>query len=201
MQIRLKLSKNQVIYEISGQFLTYLRNWFLLSNLISECLHTQIRCTKIFIKFLFQDKKWMRLQYCNFHQYQHIFAVARWNHPYGDQEWRTNLWSQALVGMYVVSLFLCMPIKNTSDIVRRKVTGNKRIWLEKSNVVFQDELELSRANEEGTEEVLNVQHNGTGKSKWWGSSHIGPARGHSLKLKNHVCIQKKILAIGLQSRP
>ena len=37
---------------------------------------------KNFIKFLFQDKKWQRLQYCNFHQYQHIFAVARWNHPY-----------------------------------------------------------------------------------------------------------------------
>ena len=76
------MSWNQVIYEISGQYFTYLRNWFLLLNLISECLHNQIRCTRIFIKFLFQDKKWQRLQYCNFHQYQHIFAVAKWNHPY-----------------------------------------------------------------------------------------------------------------------
>ena len=80
------MSRNLVNYLILGQFLTYLQNWFLLSNLISECLHTLIRCTKIFIKFLFQDKKWTRLQYCNFLQYQHIFAVARWNHPYA----RTN---------------------------------------------------------------------------------------------------------------
>ena len=34
-------------------FLTYLQNWFMLSKLISECLHIRIRCTKIFIKFLF----------------------------------------------------------------------------------------------------------------------------------------------------
>ena len=46
---------------------------------------------------------------------------------YGDQEGRTNHWSRALVGIDVVSLFLCMTIKNTSDIERRKVTGNKRI--------------------------------------------------------------------------
>ena len=77
------MSENQVIYEISRQSLTYLQNWFFLSNLEFKCLHAQIRCTRIFIKILFQDKKWQRLQYCNFHQYQHIFAVAGWNHPYG----------------------------------------------------------------------------------------------------------------------
>ena len=54
----------------------------LIFALKSECLYTQIKCTKIFIKFLFQDEKWTRLQYCNFQQYQHIFAVAGWNHPY-----------------------------------------------------------------------------------------------------------------------
>ena len=59
-----------------------MENCFLLSNLISECLHTQIISTKIFIKFLLLDKKSQGLQYCNFHQYQHIFAVAGWNHPY-----------------------------------------------------------------------------------------------------------------------
>ena len=77
-----KLAKNQVIYEISGQFLTYLQNWFLLSNLISECLNTLIISTKNFIKFLLLEKRWQGLQYCNFHQYHHIFAVAGWNHPY-----------------------------------------------------------------------------------------------------------------------
>ena len=78
----LKLSGNQVIYQIFRQSLTYLQNWFLLSNLISECLHTLLISTKFFIKFLLLDKKWQWLQYCNFHQCQHIFAVARWNHPY-----------------------------------------------------------------------------------------------------------------------
>ena len=46
------------------------------------CLHTLLISTKMFIKFLLLDKKWQRLQYCNFHQCQHIFAVARCNHPY-----------------------------------------------------------------------------------------------------------------------
>ena len=41
-----------------------------------------MRCTRIFIKFVFQDKKLQGLQYWNFHQYQHILAVAGWNHPY-----------------------------------------------------------------------------------------------------------------------
>ena len=59
-----------------------MQNWFLLWILKFGCLLTRIRCTRILIKFLFQDKKWQRLQYCNFYQYQHIFAVARWNHPY-----------------------------------------------------------------------------------------------------------------------
>ena len=53
-----------------------------LSNLISECLHNQIICTKNFTKFLFQVKKWEQFQNCHFHQYQHIFAVAGGNHPY-----------------------------------------------------------------------------------------------------------------------
>ena len=33
-----------------------MRNWFLLSNLEFECLHARIRCTRIFIRFLFRDK-------------------------------------------------------------------------------------------------------------------------------------------------
>ena len=49
---------------------------------ISECLHTQIKSTTIFIKISLLDNKWQGLQYCNFHQYQHIFTVAGWNHPY-----------------------------------------------------------------------------------------------------------------------
>ena len=50
------MSKNQVIYEILGQFLTYLQNWFLLSNLEFECLHAQIGCRRIFIKFFSRIK-------------------------------------------------------------------------------------------------------------------------------------------------
>ena len=46
---------------IFGKFLTYL-----LSNLISRSLHTQIMCTKIFIKILLQDKKLQWWQNCNF---------------------------------------------------------------------------------------------------------------------------------------
>ena len=61
----------------------HMQNWNLLSNLEFECFHAQIRWTRNFIRFLFADKKWQRLQYFNFHQYQHIFAVARWNHLYG----------------------------------------------------------------------------------------------------------------------
>ena len=72
------MSKNLVNYLILGQFLTYLQNCCLLS----ECLHTQIINKKIVIKFLLLDKKWQGLQYHNFHQYQHIFAVVGWNHPY-----------------------------------------------------------------------------------------------------------------------
>ena len=58
-----------------------MQNRFFISNLISECLHTLKISTIIFINFILLDKKWQRLQYCNFHQCQHIFAVARWNHP------------------------------------------------------------------------------------------------------------------------
>ena len=47
---------------IFRQFLTYLQNCFLHWNSKSECYNTQIICTKIFIKFLLQDKKWSRLQ-------------------------------------------------------------------------------------------------------------------------------------------
>ena len=43
-------------------FWKYLPNWFVPSKLISECYNTQIICTKIFIKFLLQDKKWQRLR-------------------------------------------------------------------------------------------------------------------------------------------
>ena len=89
------MSGNLVNYLIFRQFLTFLQNWFWLSNLISECLHTLLISTKIFIKFLLLDKKWQRLQYCNFHQCQHIFAVARWNHPYvggGVQSFQLALW-------------------------------------------------------------------------------------------------------------
>ena len=34
--------------------------------LLSGSLHTQIICTKMFIKLLLQDKKWQRWQNCNF---------------------------------------------------------------------------------------------------------------------------------------
>ena len=44
-----------------------MQNWFWLSNLISECLHTLLISTTIFIKFLLLDKKWQWLQYCNIH--------------------------------------------------------------------------------------------------------------------------------------
>ena len=120
-QICLKLSRNLINYLIFGQFLTYLQNWFLLSNLISECLHTQIRCTKFFNKFLFQDKKWQRLQYCNFHQFQHIFAVARWNHPYDkySMQWYLHkIWG--LFWKYELTMILnprfSVIVKNSADM-------------------------------------------------------------------------------------
>ena len=49
-------------YLICRKFLTYLQNWFWLSNLISECLHTLLISTK----FLLEDKNWQRLQYHRF---------------------------------------------------------------------------------------------------------------------------------------
>ena len=71
----LRMSGNLVNYLIFRQFLTFLQNWFWLSNLISECLHTLLISIKIFIKFLLLNKKWQRLQYCNFHQCQNIFLL------------------------------------------------------------------------------------------------------------------------------
>ena len=53
------LSKNPVNWgldPIYGKFVTFLKNWFMLSSLISECVKTQLICTKIFIKFLLRDK-------------------------------------------------------------------------------------------------------------------------------------------------
>ena len=62
----------------------YWKNFCLRSNSKSECLQTQIMSTKFFRKFVLQGKRWQRLQNRNFHQLQQIFAVARWNHPYGS---------------------------------------------------------------------------------------------------------------------
>ena len=92
----LKIVQKSCNYLIFGQFLAYLQNCFLLSNLISESLHPQMISTTIFIKLLLLDKKWQGLQYCNFHQYQHIFAVARWNHPYDIKTYdimKSDTWS------------------------------------------------------------------------------------------------------------
>ena len=52
------MSRNLVNYLIFGQFLTYLQNWLWLPNLKSECLHTQIRCTRILIKFYSRIKNY-----------------------------------------------------------------------------------------------------------------------------------------------
>ena len=95
--------------------MTYLKNWFLLSKLEVECLLARIRCTIIFIKFLFQDKKWQRLQYCYFHQYQQIFAVARWNHPY--------MWLLTLYYSVFLSYF---------KIIISNVSSSNNIWHDKS---------------------------------------------------------------------
>ena len=103
-----------------------MQNWFLLSNLISECLHTQIRCTNIFIQFLFEDKKWQWLQYCNFHQYQHIF---RWNHPYAGEEvgWHTGHWLHTYSMWDYAFCFWTTPLMlvpinfwGSSDLFRKK---------------------------------------------------------------------------------
>ena len=59
-----------------------MKNLFLLSNLISECCNTQIICTKIFIKFLLQDKKWERLQNRQKYILQQKNVVAGKNLPY-----------------------------------------------------------------------------------------------------------------------
>ena len=50
-----------------------------------NCLHSNLNC-QIWVltnpkKIFLQGKNWQRLKNCNFHQRQHIFAVARWNHP------------------------------------------------------------------------------------------------------------------------
>ena len=62
--------------------LTYFQNRFLTLNLISECGNTQIICTKIFIKFLWQDSKWQRLQNQQKHILQQKNVVAGKNLPY-----------------------------------------------------------------------------------------------------------------------
>ena len=67
---------------IFGRFLNFLKNWFLLSNLKSECCNSQIICTKIFIKFLLQDKKWERLQNRQKYILQQKNVVAGKNMPY-----------------------------------------------------------------------------------------------------------------------
>ena len=64
---------------IFGQFLTYLWNCFLHWNSKSECYNTKIKCTKIFMKFLLQDKKWSRLQNPNFVILQQKNAAKRDN--------------------------------------------------------------------------------------------------------------------------
>ena len=58
----------------------------LLSNLIPECVNTQIICTKIFIKCLLQDKKWQRLENHQKYILQQKYVVAGKNLPY------VNLW-------------------------------------------------------------------------------------------------------------
>ena len=76
----LKIVQKSRKLPVFGKILTYLQNWFLLSNLISQCLHTQIISTIIFIKFLLLDKKWQGLQYCHFHPYQHkILYGPKWS--------------------------------------------------------------------------------------------------------------------------
>ena len=67
---------------IFGRFLNFLKIWFLLSNLKSECVNSQIKCTKIFIKFLLQDKKWERLQNRQKYILQQKNVVAGKNLPY-----------------------------------------------------------------------------------------------------------------------
>ena len=78
----LKIIRKSRLAPIFGQFLKYLQNWFLLSNLISECCNTQIICTTIFIKFLLQDKKWERLQNQQKDILQKKKVVAGKNLPY-----------------------------------------------------------------------------------------------------------------------
>ena len=66
-----------IIYHI-----TYLQNWFLLSNLKSEFCNTQMICTKIFKKFILQDKKWDQLQNQQKYILQQENVVAGKNLPY-----------------------------------------------------------------------------------------------------------------------
>ena len=54
----------------------------ILLKLSFKCL--QILVMNNFRKFL-TGKKWQCLQYSNFHQYQHIYTVVSWNHPYATQ--------------------------------------------------------------------------------------------------------------------
>ena len=51
----------------------------------SECLQNQAICTTNFGQFFLQGKNWQWLQNRNVHLCQHIFAVARLNHPFVEQ--------------------------------------------------------------------------------------------------------------------
>ena len=53
-------------------------------NLKFECLHAQIICTRIFIKFLLHVKKWLWLQNQQKHTLQQKNVVAGKNLPYGQ---------------------------------------------------------------------------------------------------------------------
>ena len=73
----LKIVRKSGFYPIFGQFLKFLQKIFLHWNSKSECYNSQIICTKIFIKFLLQDKKWSRLQNPNFVILQQKNVVAQ----------------------------------------------------------------------------------------------------------------------------
>ena len=77
-----KKDRKKRLNPVFRNIFSILKKFCLRPNKKSECLQTQIICTKNFKKFFGEGKNWQQLQNRNFHQLQQIFDMAGWNHPY-----------------------------------------------------------------------------------------------------------------------
>ena len=74
-----KCLKFPIFLGITPVFEIFKHIWNFLFALKSWCLHIKTICITNFKNFDWQGEKWQRLQYCNFPQWQHIFAVANYS--------------------------------------------------------------------------------------------------------------------------